>query len=319
MNTEELDPDILEQLPICLAKRRYFLLFEWTKSAVKILISNTRGKVQDCLMDQDENCFLSKLCWDIGLSSDNLELKHSLLKLSVQLLGPSDPAGLAARLASVPAGLMAVRRMEGKDCKLVMKQMEEELDRLEEQVTSWGMRRTVFSYKLQLCLVCNKEVYCLNLVVDKMARLGDLNGLETMSVIVTGLKKFSMDQVAVKALMEAQSLDKKLISKERRAVVMLEIMSRHPEWWKHRKVLEVVKGLNWSLGDMLGEAVKLVWNSWVVLKDKDSQESGWGKALVLLHNLATEVIDHITCKLDQPTITLLRRVRRVARGDMVGE
>ena len=160
---------------------------------------------------------------------------------------------------------------------------------------------------------------CLNLVVDKMARLGDLNGLETMSVIVTGLKKFSMDQVAVKALMEAQSLDKKLISKERRAVVMLEIMSRHPEWWKHRKVLEVVKGLNWSLGDMLGEAVKLVWNSWVVLKDKDSQESGWGKALVLLHNLATEVIDHITCKLDQPTITLLRKVRRVARGDMVGE
>ena len=83
VNTEELDPDNMEQLPICLAKRRYFLLFEWTKSAVKILISMTRGKVQDCLMEQDEDCFLSKLCWDIGPSSNILEIKQSLLQLSL--------------------------------------------------------------------------------------------------------------------------------------------------------------------------------------------------------------------------------------------
>jgi hypothetical protein len=84
---------------------------------------------------------------------------------------------------------------------------------------------------------------------------------------------------------------------------------------------EVVRGLDWTEGDMMGEAVKLVFNSWVVLK-KDtggSMDSWWGKALVWLHNLATEATDHFTCKLDQPTITLLRKVRRVARGHMVGE
>ena len=37
-----------------------------------------------------------------------------------------------------------------------------------------------------------------------------------------------------------------------------------------------------------------------------------------LNNLATEATDHITFKLDQPTITLLRKVRMVARGHIVG-
>ena len=62
---------------------------------------------------------------------------------------------------------------------------------------------------------------------------------------------------------------------------------------------------------MMGEAVKLVRNSWVVLKRDTggSMKTGWGKALVWLHNLATDV----TCKLDQPTITLLRKIIRVAR------
>ena len=62
-------------------------------------------------------------------------------------------------------------------------------------------------------------------------------------------------------------------------------------------------------------------SSWGVIK-KDTggtMETGWGKALVWLHNLATEVSDHITCRLDQPTVTLLRKISRVARGDMVGE
>ena len=78
---------------------------------------------------------------------------------------------------------------------------------------------------------------------------------------------------------------------------------------------------NLSEGDMVCEAVKLVWNSLVVLK-KDtggSMETGWAKSLVWLHNLATEVTDHITCNLDQPTITLIRNVRRLARGHMLGE
>ena len=66
-------------------------------------------------------------------------------------------------------------------------------------------------------------------------------------------------------------------------------------------MLEVVWGLDWTEGYMMGGSVKLVWNSWVVLK-KDtgcSMETGWGEALVWLHNLATQVIDHITCKLGQ--------------------
>ena len=72
------------------------------------------------------------------------------------------------------------------------------------------------------------------------------------------------------------------------------MLARHPDWWKTCQVLEVVRGLDWTEGDMMGEAVKLVWNS------------------------ATEATDHIACKLDQPTITLLRKVRRVARRTWLG-
>ena len=51
------------------------------------------------------------------------------------------------------------------------------------------------------------------------------------------------------------------MSKERRGVTILEVMARHPDWWKTCQVLEVVRGLDWTEGDMLGEAVMLVWNS----------------------------------------------------------
>jgi hypothetical protein len=250
-----------------------------------------------------------------------LQLKHSLLLLSGQLLPPSDPAGLAARLASVPAGLIAVKRMEGREREQLMCQLEKVLDWLEEQrVASWGMKRTVLLYRFQLCLLGDWEVEQLTEMVDKMASLGDKKGLEAVSVMVARMKKFFMDQVTVKALMEVQRLEKNQVSRERRAVAVLEVMARHPEWWKGNKVLEVVKGLDWTVGEMLGEAVKQVWNCWVVLrKDKDNMETGWGKALLWLHNLATEVTDHITCRLDQPTITLLRKVRRVARGDTIRE
>ena len=75
----------------------------------------------------------------------------------------------------------------------------------------------------------NKEVDNLNVLVDKMARLGTFMDL-TMSVVVTRLKNYSMDPVAVKALMEALSMDDKLISKELWVVRMLKIMSRYPKW-----------------------------------------------------------------------------------------
>lgn len=75
----------------------------------------------------------------------------------------------------------------------------------------------------------NKEVDNLNVLVDKMARLGTFMDL-TMSVVVTRLKNYSMDLVAVKALMEALSMDDKLISKELWVVRMLKIMSRYPKW-----------------------------------------------------------------------------------------
>ena len=47
---------------------------------------------------------------------------------------------------------------------------------------------------------------------------------------------------------------------------MLEVMARQPDWWKTRPVVQEVGGLDWTEGNMMGEAVKLVWNSWVVLK-----------------------------------------------------
>ena len=76
-----------------------------------------------------------------------------------------------------------------------------------------------------------------------------------------------MDQVTVKALISAQALEKDQVSKERRGVALLEVMARHPDWWKTCGVVEVVKGLNWTPEkDMMGEAVKLVWNSWLGAK-----------------------------------------------------
>ena len=44
------------------------------------------------------------------------------------------------------------RTMKGKDCKLIMKQMEEKLHRSKEQETRRWMK-TVFLYKLQLYLL----------------------------------------------------------------------------------------------------------------------------------------------------------------------
>ena len=49
-----------------------------------------------------------------------------------------------------------------------------------------------------------------------MASLGDKKGLEAVSEVVATVKKLSMDQV----------------SKERRGVAVLEVMTRHPDWWK---------------------------------------------------------------------------------------
>ena len=69
-----------------------------------------------------------------------------------------------------------------------------------------------------------------------------------------------MDQVAVKALMEAQKLEEEQVERERRVVAMLEIMARHPGWWKGSKVVEVVRGVDWTVGEVLGEAMKQVWN-----------------------------------------------------------
>lgn len=98
---KQLDPDTMEQLLKSLADRKFFLSLELRKFAVKVAVSMNRyqlvadilsqGKVKDWLVEKDEECFLRKLCWDVGLSCD--------------------PAGLAACLASVPAGLMAVKRM----------------------------------------------------------------------------------------------------------------------------------------------------------------------------------------------------------------
>ena len=184
---KQLDPDTMEQLLKSLADRKFFLSLELTKFAVKVAVSMNRyqlvadilsqGKVTDWLVKKDEECFLRKLCWDVGLSCDSFHLKHRLLLLSGQLLPSSDPAELAACFASVPAGMMAVKRMEGKNMEQFMRQLEEVVVMLEKQVTSWGMQRNVLLYKFQLCFLDYKEGDKLSEVVDQMASLGDKKGL----------------------------------------------------------------------------------------------------------------------------------------------
>ena len=67
------------------------------------------------------------------------------------------------------------------------------------------------------------------------------------------------------------------MSKERRGVAVLEVMARHPDWWKACRVMEVVKGV--TEGYMMGEAIKLVWNSWVVEGHKRQHGDWVGKSL----------------------------------------
>ena len=89
--------------------------------------------------------------------------------LSGQMLPPSDPAGLAARQTSVPAGLIARKRMDGRERKLLVGQ----LDWLKDQGITWGMRRAVLLYRFQLSMLDAGGEEQLDGVVDQMARLGD--------------------------------------------------------------------------------------------------------------------------------------------------
>ena len=142
---------------------------------------------------------------------------------------------------------MAVKRMDGRDMEQLMGQLEEVLlIMLAKHVTSWGMQRTILLYKFQLCLLAGKEGDMLSEVVDQMASLRDKKGLEAVSLMGARVKKFSMDQVAVKTLIDAQALEKDQVSKERRGVAVLEVMARHPDWWKTCEVVGVLKGLNWT-------------------------------------------------------------------------
>ena len=64
----------------------------------------------------------------LRLSSACLELKHNLLCVSGQLLGPENIAGQAARLASIHAGFAAMEEKEGEDCDVLSTQLEEALN-----------------------------------------------------------------------------------------------------------------------------------------------------------------------------------------------
>merc|ERR1719369_1992032 len=136
VDRKKVDLGTVEQLILGLADRKFFFSMDLLKFAVKLVVNLeryqllvtmlSRGKVKDWLVGENDDLFLSKLCWDLGLSTDSLELKHSLLCVSGQLLGPADTAGHAA-----------LEKMEGRDLKLLDSQLEEELNSLEEDVTSW--------------------------------------------------------------------------------------------------------------------------------------------------------------------------------------
>ena len=62
-------------------------------------------------------------------------------------------------------------------------------------------------YRFQLDLLGAGEEEQLDVVVDQMARLGDKKGLEALALIGARVKKFLVDKVTVKALMETQRLE----------------------------------------------------------------------------------------------------------------
>ena len=81
---------------------------------------------------------------------------------------------------------MALERMEGRERKQLLGQLEQELDGLMDQVNTWGMKRVV------------PLLWMLDGVVDQMTRLGDKKGLETVG-LAAARGKFTIDQVKVKA------------------------------------------------------------------------------------------------------------------------
>jgi hypothetical protein len=52
--------------------------------------------------------------------------------------------------------------------------------------------------------------------------------------------------------MKTKVLEKDQVSKERRGVAMLEVMARQPDWWKTCQVVQEVRGLDWTEGNIGG-------------------------------------------------------------------
>ena len=69
-------------------------------------------------------------------------------------------------------------------------------------------------------------------------------------------------------------------------------------------VTSQVNSIRWTEKSLLAEALKLTWNIWVrVTTNSESEEicSAWFETMSSLHNKATELCDHISCRLDKPT------------------
>ena len=103
------------------------------------------------------------------------------------------------------------------------------------------MKRTILLYQFKHFLLDKKQEGFLQNVVDKMSLLRNVNGPEAVSIMGARLYKLSADRIAVKALMEGQRLAKNMATKMRRAVLILEIMSRKPDLWEDEKVVRRVE------------------------------------------------------------------------------
>ena len=252
----------------------------------------------------DTDCSLSRLCWNLAGGASSPLSKHFLLLLAADLLPWSDHHKDQAVLYSLTAGLQALTEANWSDRRMIRTRLEESVEFLEGSQVCGESRRFVSLVKFRLVQVTQRDCKwepCT--ILSDLVRNRDKAGLITLSKM-TSEDSLYID-LNLTALSEALKLEKTVATdREMLALANLEQISVVPSSSKIWSIISQVNSVIWTEKSLLAEALKLTWNIWVrVATYSESEEvcSAWFETMSSLHNKATELCDHISCRQDKPT------------------
>ena len=187
---------------------------------------------------------------------------------------------------------------------MIRARLVESVEFLEGSQFSPQFRRFLSLVKFRLVQATDRECKwepCV--ILSDLIRTRDKVGLLTLSKMTSEDPRYI--DVNLTALCEALKLEKSVATnREMLAVANLEQISRVPTSSKMWSVTSQVNSVRWTESSLLSEALKLTWNIWVrVSSNSESREicTAWFEAMSSLHNKATELCDHISCRLDKPS------------------